>query len=108
MYCKRETVDLAVEKGFKYCTCACGGWPACICGDLIFAPVRLHDIQRWLRDQHKYHIEVMLEDGTPYTSFYYRVMKLGKYFTQSHHGLVSPVFDEVLEAAIVETLLELI
>lgn len=108
MYCKPETLKLAFEKGFRQCSCANGGYPDCICDKKPYRDTRLDDIQRWLREQHTYHIEVMLEDDTPYTSYYYRVMKLGKYFTQSHHGLISPIYDSVLEAAVLETLSELI
>ena len=108
MYANKQTVELAVSKGYKHCTCTDGGYPGCLCGKGVYSPIRLDDIQRWIRNKHNYHIEVMLEDDTPYTSFYYRVMKLRQYFTQSHHGLVSLSYDDVLEAAITETLLELI
>jgi len=48
MYCKQSTVELAISKGYKQCSCSNGGYPDCICDNNVYSNVRLDDIQRWL------------------------------------------------------------
>lgn len=58
MYVNRDTVELAISKGYKHCTCSNGGYPDCICGNEIYCPVRLDDLHTWLRNTHNLYITV--------------------------------------------------
>ncbi len=61
-------------------------------------------LQKWLRDIHNIHIEILLEENSPYNKFYYRIMKLGQYFTLSHNGVYNKSYEEILEIALFEAL----
>lgn len=61
-------------------------------------------VQRYLREEYDLHIEILLEDGSPYDKFYFRVMGVGHYFTLSHHGLQDKDYNKVLEAGIIDAI----
>ncbi len=44
-------------------------------------------LKEWLRINHGIHIEILLTEDAPYDTFYYRVLKIGQYFTLSHDGI---------------------
>lgn len=44
----------------------------------------LGDLHTWVRDNYKFHIEVLLSENAPYDKFYYRITTIGKYFVLSH------------------------
>ena len=61
-------------------------------------------LQKWLREEHNIHIEILLEEDAPYNKFYYRIMKIGKYFTLSHDDIYCKTYEEALEAGLLEAL----
>ena len=61
-------------------------------------------LQEWLRKEHGIHIEILLEEDAPYNKFYYRIMRIGNYFTLSHDGIYYKTPEETLEAGLVEAL----
>ena len=70
---------------------------------LYYAPTQTL-LQRWLRDKHKLHIEILLTDEIPYTQFYIKIMEIGKYFTLSHDGIYNESYEEVLELGLISAL----
>lgn len=60
----KETAILAKDKGFNLEEpCRCGGFPECICeqckpDDYVYQPTQSL-LQRWLREVHKIHIEII-------------------------------------------------
>lgn len=65
-------------------------------------------LQKWLREVHSIHIEILLGDDKPYNTFYYRIMKIGKYFPLSHDGIYNESYNETLELALQKSLLLII
>lgn len=63
-------------------------------------------LQKWLRDR-DLHIEVLLSDNRPWDTFYYRVMRIGRYFTLSHDGKYFPRYEDALEAGLFNALNQL-
>ena len=61
-------------------------------------------LQKWLREEHLIHIEILLSEESPYNMFYYRIMQTGKYFTLSHNGIYKNNYEEVLEKGLQEAL----
>ena len=61
-------------------------------------------LQRWLRDEHKLHIEILLTEDAPYFNFYYRMLVLGEYFTLSHDDNYYHQYEKALEDALIEAL----
>lgn len=61
-------------------------------------------LQTWLRDVHNIHIEVLLTEASPYKQFYFRIMKIGEYFTLSHDGIYKDTYEEVLEVGLQKAL----
>lgn len=61
-------------------------------------------LQRWLRQEHGVHIEILLEEDAPYNKFYYRIMKVGQYFTLSHDALYFEKYEDALETALLAVL----
>ena len=57
-------------------------------------------LQRWIREEHKIHIEILLTSNEPYTQFFFRVMKIGEYFTLSHDNLYYDLYEDALEEAL--------
>lgn len=53
----------------------------------------------WLRVNHGIHIEILLEENKPWNKFYYRIMKIGQYFSLSHDGIYSETPQEAYSAA---------
>ena len=52
----KETCKLAKQKGYKQCSCN-AGYPNCVCGDECWFAEQ-HELQKWLRDEHCFHIEL--------------------------------------------------
>lgn len=113
-YVELETAMLAKKKGFTK------GFTPC---DRFFNPIANYkfwtkdfwnqvklpcptqsELARWLRINHKIHIEVFLSSDSPYTGFYYRVMEIGKYFTTSHDGILSNRHENAMERGLIEAL----
>ena len=61
-------------------------------------------LQKWLRREHLIHIEVFLDDNSPYNKYYYRVMTIGKYFVTSHDGKLNEEYEDALEKGLEEAL----
>ena len=61
-------------------------------------------LQKWLREEHLIHIEILLSEESPYNTFYYRIMQIGKYFTLSHDGIYKNTYEEALEKGLFEAL----
>lgn len=61
-------------------------------------------LQKWLREKHGINVEVFLSYEFPYNTYFYRVMKIGKYFTLSHTDFESNIYEEALEAGLQEAL----
>ena len=59
------------------------------------------EVQKWFREVHNIHIEILLSDEPPYNEYYYRLMEIGKYFTLSHNGVYNTIYEDSLEAAII-------
>lgn len=58
--------------------------------------------QQWLRTL-GVHIEILLEEDSPYESYYYRVMKVGQYFSLSYNpfkGTYEKALEEGLKQAL--------
>jgi hypothetical protein len=53
----------------------------------------------WLRVNHGIHIEILLEENKPWNKFYYRIMKIGQYFSLSHDGIYSETPQEAYSTA---------
>ena len=62
-------------------------------------------LQKWLREKHGLHIEILLEEDHPYNKFYFRVMEIGKYFTLSHSDIYCDTYEGALEIGLIEALL---
>jgi hypothetical protein len=58
-----------------------------------------HQVVEWLRVNHGIHIEILLEENKPWNKFYYRIMKIGQYFSLSHDGIYSETPQEAYSAA---------
>jgi hypothetical protein len=56
-------------------------------------------VVEWLRVNHGIHIEICLTEEIPYKEFYFRVMKIGQYFTLSHSGIYTDTPQEAYSAA---------
>jgi len=56
-------------------------------------------VVEWLRVNHGIHIEILLEENKPWNKFYYRIMKIGQYFSLSHDGIYSETPQEAYSAA---------
>ena len=54
-------------------------------------------LQRWLREKHYIHIEILLSDDSPYEQFYIRYMKIGQYFSLAHDDVYKDTYEEALE-----------
>lgn len=61
-------------------------------------------LQKWLREKHSTHIEILLEEDAPYDKFYYGVMVVGKYFALSYDDNRFNTYEEALEASLLEAL----
>lgn len=61
-------------------------------------------LQQWLRTEHQLHIEVLLSEDAPYTQVYYRIMKIGQYFTLSHDDNYFHEYEDALEEALIKAL----
>ena len=61
-------------------------------------------LQRWLREVHKLHVEILLTDNAPYKQYYYRIMEIGKYFSLSHDGVYKDTYEETLEIGLYKAL----
>lgn len=61
-------------------------------------------LQRWLREKHNIHVEVLLTENTPYNTFYYRIMQIGKYFSLSYDDNFFETYEDSLEAGLQEAL----
>ena len=53
----------------------------------------------WFRVEKGIHIEILLTESSPYNTFYYRVMKVGQYFTLSHDDVYFTTPQEAYSAA---------
>ena len=82
MYCNIETLKLALDKGFTYCTCSNGGYPDCICESKGYGNVRLDDVITWLREKH----EIIVSNGVwEYENgFLYNALILEKEMDDDH------------------------
>lgn len=58
--------------------------------------------QQWLRTL-GVHIEILLEEDSPYESYYYRVMKVGQYFSLSYNPFKG-TYEEALEEGLKQAL----
>lgn len=63
------------------------------------API-ISEVCMWLYEKHKLHIESLLAEDNPWDKFYYRIMKVGQYFTLSQDGIIYDSPTEAYEAAI--------
>ena len=54
------------------------------------------DIKTWLREYRGIHIEILLSDDDPYNTYYYRILKVGEYFTLSRDSFEDKDYDTVL------------
>lgn len=109
-----ETAKTAKEKGFNFgCTYyydfsgSIGSGREIVnrinwnkSNDSIYSAPTQSQIQKWLRVVHGIHIEILLEENSPYNKFYYRIMRIGEYFTLSHDGTYSNYYEGILEIAI--------
>jgi len=81
----------------------CVNWNADVIGIKPFdgfssAPEQWQVVE-WLRVNHGIHIEICLTEEIPYKEFYFRVMKIGQYFTLSHSGIYTDTPQEAYSAA---------
>ena len=83
-----ETAKLLKEKGFDE------QW------NIYMHTPTLAEVVMWLYEEHGIHIEILLSEDHPWNSFYYRVMKVGNYFTLSHNGDYRKSPTEAYESAI--------
>ena len=60
-------------------------------------------LQKWLREKHKLHIEILLSENAPYDTYYSRVSEIGKYFTTAHDDFYG-TYEEALEKGLQEAL----
>lgn len=116
-----DTAILANEKGFDLIT-GSDCWIKTLDGELIHNSERRntpeHDrtldyylaqpsqslLQKWLREEHNIHIEILLEEDGAYTKFYFRTMKIGEYFNLSYDDLSYDVYEDALETALIKVL----
>lgn len=117
-----ETAKLAIEKGYKKCTCSLGGYPSCICTMSKYTPITSTELHDWLRTKNifvsymvvltpdiefKFYsgiVKEVEEKGSlikKYEVLYNPVVKEGK---EIKSMLYFKDFEEGLETAIVETL----
>jgi hypothetical protein len=68
-------------------------------GDVYISLPEQHQVVEWLRVNHGIHIEILLEENKPWNKFYYRIMKIGQYFSLSHDGIYSETPQEAYSAA---------
>jgi hypothetical protein len=61
-------------------------------------------LQHYIREIHNIHIEILLEENSPFKQFYYRIMNIGQYFTLSHGGTYNSNYETILEIALDEAL----
>lgn len=61
-------------------------------------------LQKWLREEHNLHIEVLLSGDNPYRQYYYSVMRVGQYFSLSHDGIYRDTYEEALEIGLQKAL----
>lgn len=54
--------------------------------DVVSSPT-ISEVVIWLYEKHNLHIEILLSDDAPYNTFYYRILRIGQYFTLSHNGI---------------------
>ena len=71
-------------------------------GRLVLRPTRAQ-LQDWLREEKGIHIEILLEDSPTYDKYYFRILKVGKYFALSHSGEYS-TFGNTMDNALLEVL----
>ena len=117
---KKKTAKLAYKKGYNissekvlYKVIATNTeciWNCRSIGDgggvyefIAYLPTQT-ELQTWLREEHKIHIEIFLDDNSPYTGFYYRVMTIGQYFAISHDGIMYKKYEKALEIGLKEAL----
>lgn len=98
MYCNHNTLKLALEKGFTYCTCSNGGYPDCICYNSVYSKVRLDDISNWLRVTHCLNINIVapFDNMFKWQGFVY---KLGL-FKAVTYTVCLETYEEAFEKAI--------
>lgn len=70
--------------------------------NIYYAPTQCF-AQKWIREKYKMHIEILLEEENPYKNYYYRVMKLGKYFSLAHSKTFK-TYEQALEAGLQEVI----
>jgi hypothetical protein len=66
----------------------------------VYSAPEIHQVIDWLFTSHNIHIEICLSDSSPYSTFYYRVLKVGQYFTLSHDGIYSDTPAKAYSSAI--------
>ena len=76
-------------------------------GGSLLAPT-ITEVVMWLYEKHGLHIEILLAEDNPWDKFYYRILKVGQYFSLSHDGTYRDSPTEAYEAAIEYTLNNLI
>ena len=117
---KKKTAKLASKKGYSIpsekalyqvtatgseciwdCRSIDNGWS--VYELVAYLPTQT-ELQTWLREEHKIHIEIFLDDNSPYTGFYYRVMNIGQYFVTSHDGIMHKKYEKALEIGLKKAL----
>jgi hypothetical protein len=63
---------------------------------------------KWIYQNFKVHIEILLEEDSPWNRFYFRAMKTGNYFSLSHSDEYFDTQQEAYQTAIQYTLKNLI
>lgn len=61
-------------------------------------------LQKWIREAHGIHIEILLSDEQPHKHFYYRIMQMSKYFTLAHDGIYNISYEDITEIALQDAL----
>jgi len=72
--------------------------------EFIYSAPTLASLQKWLRVTFKLHIEILLTDEIPYNKFYFRVMKIGQYFTLSYTEDLLDTPEKALDTALIYAL----
>jgi hypothetical protein len=111
-YVTFEQAKLLKEKGFDVPTC--NGYDSkgnliCMASQnrpmdyntqvLLYSMPEQWQVIEWLRVKYGIHIEILLAEDNPWNKFYYRVMKVGEYFTLSHDGIHRETPQEAYSAA---------
>lgn len=94
------TAKLAKEKGFNIHICRCGGFPDCVCVDLLPTQSLL---QKWLREEYNTHIIIEPDIDPLDNTIYYR-WRVRINMQPAQVGMVAETYEEALEQGLIEAL----